>query len=234
MMGKLRRIKGIGMIDEWGNVVEKCPYEGAKGFKILKRKNHNIVYSLETQEKLFSLAKNVPIMMNDKALVIPILSIIHLLNRKDFEFFDLENLLGVFNTSGEMWKLARRVKFEKEFIQISFCESGDKMGLYTYDGEEIFCQAYYFIECIEVNLFGKKQTLFYTASSEKGTRALFGPDKRLIFGWKFYDIVVNPKTNKVTLSYWKEPKKEVYQLLQAGESVVTQKIKESVLRVTYL
>lgn len=232
-MEKLRRIKDIGMIDEWGNIVEKYPYEGAKGFKILKRKNHKIVYSLETQEKLFSLGKDVPIYMNDKALVVPVLAIMYLLNKKDFEFFDLENLLGVFNTSGKMWKLARRVKFEKDFIQISFVESEGRMGLYTYDGEEIFCQAYYFIECIEVNIFGKKQTLFYTASSEKGTRALFGANKQLIFSWGFYDIDVNPKTNKVTLSYWKEPKKEVYQLLQAGENIVTQKIKESVLRVTY-
>ena len=112
-MEKLRRIKDIGMVDEWGNVVEKCPYEGAKGFKILKRKNHKIVYSLETQEKLFPLGKNIPIEMNDKALVVPILPIMYLFNKKDFEFFDLENLLGVFNTSGKMWKLARRVKFEK-------------------------------------------------------------------------------------------------------------------------
>ena len=66
-----------------------------------------------------------------------------------------------------MWKLARRVKFEKEFIQISFCGSGDRMGLYTYDGEEIFSQAYYFIECIEVNIFGKKQTLFAQALADK-------------------------------------------------------------------
>ena len=99
------------------------------------------------------------------------------------------------------------------------------MGLYTYDGEEVFGQAYYFIECIEVNLFGKKQTLFYTASSEKGTRALFGPDKQLIFGWKFYDIAVNPKTSKVKLSYWKEPKKEVYQLADIDGKVIVKKIK---------
>ena len=224
-MEKLRRIKDIGLVDEWGNVVEKCPYEGAKGFKILERKNHKIVYSLETQEKLFSLGKNVPIEMNDKALVVPILAILHLLDREYFEFFDLEKLLGVFNTSGEMWKLARRVKFEKEFIQISFCESGDTMGLYTYDGEEIFQKAYYFIECIEVNISGKKQTLFYTASSESGTRALFGPDKRAILGWAFYDIAVNPKTNKVKLSYWKEPKKEVYRLIDVDGKVRVKKIK---------
>ena len=103
------------------------------------------------------------------------------------------------------------------------------MGLYTYDGEEIFCRAYYFIECIEVNISGKKQTLFYTASGEKATRALFGPDKQLLFGWKFYDIDVNPKTNKVTLSYWNEPKKEVYQLVEVYGNVMAKKIKESFL-----
>ena len=109
-MKELRRVKGIGMVDEYGKVIEKCPYKGEKGFKVIWLNWRKIVYSLETQQKLFVLPITTHIKKNKKGIAVPAKHVVSGSAKWMFVNGDLlvYNSLGDFLTSCKIVKLGRK------------------------------------------------------------------------------------------------------------------------------
>jgi len=132
-----RRIEGIGEVNANGDVYDKCPYDGAKGFKVVRRGDVNFIYSFEKQKKLFALPVNVPIEFNEKGLVLPLAAINYVL-RKDKKIVLEYGLLGIFNPAGELIKYGKKVELQEECFKIATENSTECCWeTYSYDGEKI-------------------------------------------------------------------------------------------------
>ena len=198
-MKTLRSVTGIGMVDEYGEIFDKYPYEGEKGFRVEKTAHNKIIYSLEKQKKLLTVPKEVNIQCEEKAFMMPAKPIKYILGESERLLVTDNDLLAVFNTSGKLVALAPQVKFEDKYLLVADKVTLDKKwGAYTYDGDEIFPKEYKEIVCYTKEISGKEEDLFHVVSPVSGMSALYSSDKRLLIPFDFYEIIITDE-NKVIL-----------------------------------
>lgn len=209
-MKSLKWITGIGLVDDCGEVYDRYPYDGAKGFKIIQLGQNKYVYSLETQKKLFYFYKKTTLVSNKKAIVVPLLPIKYIPAVQKLNLRYIDKTFGVFDTRGELIGWGKKIKLEDRYFLKSDSSSEGEWGLYTYKGEQILPESYNSIEPIELTIDGRKKTVFCLEASETGTKSLLDPAKRILISWASGNIKVNKGTNRVIR--YKDEKKTVYQL----------------------